>query len=86
MISGNIAGGVVITGTAAVGNVINSFVSSPTVAAKMNQTLTLATGAPNASARSAHLDNLVKDIQKEVGQTITAAEAATLIQLLQQLY
>jgi len=76
----------VIVPPAAVGNVITTLVDSPAVAAKMNQTLTLASGAPNASARAAHLNKLVSDIQKEVGKTLTAAEAATLIQLLQQLY
>jgi hypothetical protein len=70
----------------AVGNVINTFFDSPTEAAKANQTLNLATGAPNASARAAHLNKLKNDINKEIGKTLTAAEAATLIALLNNLY
>lgn len=69
----------------AIGNVINNFVDSPTEAAKMNQTLSLATKAPNASSRAAHLNKLKNDIQKEIGKTLTAAEAATLISLLNNL-
>jgi hypothetical protein len=70
----------------AVGNVITQFFDSASEAAKANQTLNQATSAPNASARAAHLNKLVKDIEKEIGKTITAAEAATLIALIQNLY
>jgi hypothetical protein len=70
----------------AVGNVITQFFDSPTEAAKANQTLNQATSAPNASSRAAHLNKLIKDIEKEIGKTISAAEAATLIALIQNLY
>ena len=89
-VAGNI-GSATITFTvtvppAAVGNVITQFFDSPTEAAKANQTLNQATSAPNASARAAHLNKLKKDIEKEIGKTLTAAEAATLISLLNNLY
>jgi hypothetical protein len=70
----------------AVGTVITQFFDTPSEAAKAIHTLNLATGAPNANARAAHLNKLIKDIQKEIGKTITAAEAATLIALIQNLY
>ncbi|HWI18223.1 MAG TPA: hypothetical protein VNT81_10780, partial [Vicinamibacterales bacterium] len=70
----------------AVGNVITQFFDSPAEAAKANHTLNQATSAPNANARAAHLNKLKKDIEKEIGKTLTAAEAATLISLLNNLY
>jgi hypothetical protein len=70
----------------AVGNVITQFFDSPAEAAKASHTLGQATSAPNANARAAHLNKLVNDIEKEIGKTITAAEAATLIALIQNLY
>jgi hypothetical protein len=71
---------------AALGNVIDTLVDSPAVAATLNHTLNLAAGAPNANARASHLDKMIKDINKEIGRSLTAAEAATLINLIQQLY
>ena len=63
-----------------------AIVTSPSVAASLNHTLSLAVGAPNANARAAHLNKMIKDINKEIGKSITAAQAATLINLINQLY
>jgi hypothetical protein len=71
---------------AAVGTLLTQFFDSPSEAAKANQTLNLATRAPNANARAAHLNKLLKDIEKQVGKTLTSTEAATLSALIQRLY
>jgi hypothetical protein len=71
---------------AALANVITQLVDSPSVAATLTHTLNLAASAPNANSRRAHLDKMKKDINKEIGKSITAAEAATLINLINQLY
>jgi hypothetical protein len=71
---------------AAVENVFDQFFDSPGEAAQATHTLGQATSAPNATSRAAHLDKLIKDIEKQIGKTLTAAEAATLIALIQNLY
>jgi hypothetical protein len=67
-------------------SLLGSFSTSPSVTASLSATLSLAAKAPNASARAAHLNKFVRDVKSQIGLSLTAAQAAILLQVAQTLY
>jgi hypothetical protein len=67
-------------------SLVSSFSTDPQVAASLNATLALAAGAPNGASRAAHLNKFERDVNAQIGQSLTAAQAQVLLQVANTLY
>lgn len=67
-------------------SIVSETVTDPAVAASLNKTVSLAAGAPNGASRAAHLNKFVRDVNAQVGNTLTQAQADLLIAVANTLY
>jgi hypothetical protein len=70
---------------ASLGQLVNAWVTNAGVASGLNAKLSAIASAPNASAKAGQVGAFINQVNGQIGKTITAAQAAILIQMVQAL-